>query len=53
MNRIFPMIPHSRRSPPTLGGFFMSWLETLGSGAGHRLRLSHRKEGGAAWFEPR
>ena len=33
------------------GGFFMSWLETLGSGAGHRLRLSHRKEGGA-WEEP-
>jgi len=32
------------------GGVFMTWIETLG-GAGHRLRISHRKEGGS-WEEP-
>lgn len=32
------------------GGVFMTWLETLPAGAGHRLRLSHRKEGGS-WSE--
>ncbi len=33
------------------GGVFMTWLETLKDGAGHSLRLAHRKEGGA-WEEP-
>lgn len=33
------------------GGIYMTWIETLKDGAGHRLRLSHRKEGGA-WSEP-
>ncbi|HQZ16017.1 MAG TPA: hypothetical protein PLD86_03990 [Vicinamibacteria bacterium] len=33
------------------GGVFMTWLETLQGGAGHRLRLSHRKQGGA-WEDP-
>ena len=33
------------------GGVFMTWIETLAEGAGHRLRLSHRKEGGS-WAEP-
>ena len=33
------------------GGVYMTWLETLPEGAGHRLRLSHRKEGGL-WEEP-
>jgi hypothetical protein len=33
------------------GGVFMTWTETLKDGAGHRLRLSHRKAGGA-WSEP-
>jgi hypothetical protein len=28
------------------GGVFMTWLETLPAGAGHRLRLAHRKPGG-------
>lgn len=34
------------------GGVFMTWLETLPAGAGHRLRLSHRKEGGS-WDDPK
>jgi hypothetical protein len=29
----------------------MTWIETLKDGAGHRLRISHRKEGGS-WEEP-
>ncbi len=33
------------------GGVYMTWMETLPAGAGHRLRLAHRKEGGA-WEEP-
>ena len=33
------------------GGVFMTWIETLKDGAGHRLRIAHRKEGGA-WEEP-
>jgi len=33
------------------GGVFLTWLETLKGGAGHRLRLAHRREGGA-WEEP-
>ena len=33
------------------GGVFMTWLETLPGGAGHRLRLAHRKQGGA-WEDP-
>src|SRR6185369_13074492 len=32
-------------------GVFMTWIETLKDGAGHRLRMSHRKAGGA-WEEP-
>lgn len=32
------------------GGVFMTWIETLKDGAGHRLRLSHRAEAGA-WAE--
>lgn len=27
------------------GGVYMTWLETLPAGAGHRLRLAHRKAG--------
>ena len=33
------------------GGVFMTWLETLPGGAGHRLRLAHRKQG-SAWEDP-
>lgn len=33
------------------GGVFMTWLETLGGGAGHRLRLSHRASRGE-WEKP-
>lgn len=33
------------------GGVFMTWIETLKDGAGHRLRLSHRALAGA-WEEP-
>ena len=33
------------------GGVFMTWIETLKDGAGHRLRISHRAEAGA-WEEP-
>jgi len=33
------------------GGVYMTWLETLEGGAGHRLRLAHRKAG-AAWETP-
>ena len=33
------------------GGVFMTWIETLKEGAGHRLRISHRREGGP-WEEP-
>jgi hypothetical protein len=29
------------------GGVFMTWIETLKEGAGHRLRLSHRAAAGA------
>ena len=32
------------------GGVFMTWIETLKDGAGHRLRISHRK-GGGIWEE--
>lgn len=32
------------------GGVYMTWLETIPAGAGHRLRLSHRNAGGE--FEP-
>lgn len=32
------------------GGIFMTWIETLKDGAGHRLRLSHRPARGA-WEE--
>lgn len=32
-------------------GVFMTWIETLQGGAGHRLRIAHRKEGGV-WEEP-
>jgi hypothetical protein len=32
------------------GGVYMTWIETLKDGAGHRLRLAHRKEGGV-WSE--
>ena len=33
------------------GGVFMTWIETLKDGAGHRLRMAHRNEGGS-WDEP-
>jgi hypothetical protein len=33
------------------GGVFMTWIETLKDGAGHRLRISHREKAGA-WAEP-
>ena len=33
------------------GGVFMTWIETLGDGAGHRLRIAHRK-GGGVWEQP-
>ncbi len=33
------------------GGVFMTWIETLKDGAGHRLRISHRREG-SPWEEP-
>jgi len=33
------------------GGVFMTWIETLPGGAGHRLRLAHRKQG-STWGEP-
>jgi hypothetical protein len=33
------------------GGVYVTWLETLKDGAGHRMRISHRAEGGA-WDEP-
>lgn len=42
----FPQLAGDNR-----GGVFMTWIETLKDGAGHRLRLAHRKEGGA-WEEP-
>ena len=29
------------------GGVYMTWLETLGEGRGHRLRISHRGSAGA------
>ncbi len=32
------------------GGVFMTWIETLKDGAGHRLRLAHRSQG-EAWGE--
>jgi hypothetical protein len=32
-------------------GVFMTWIETLSEGAGHRLRMSHRKSRGA-WEDP-
>lgn len=32
-------------------GVFMTWIETLTDGAGHRLRIAHRKERGS-WSEP-
>ena len=32
------------------GGLYMTWLETLKDGGGHRLRIAHRKEGGV-WGE--
>ena len=32
-------------------GVYMTWLETLPSGAGHRLRLAHRKQAGE-WEAP-
>lgn len=42
----FPQLAGDNR-----GGVFMTWIETLKDGAGHRLRMAHRKEGGA-WEEP-
>jgi hypothetical protein len=45
-NAAFPQLASDRRD-----GVFMTWIETLGEGGGHRLRLSHRKAGGA-WEEP-
>jgi hypothetical protein len=42
----FPQLAGDNR-----GGIFMTWIETLKDGAGHRLRLAHRKEGGV-WEEP-
>jgi len=44
-NSAFPQLSEDGK-----GGVFMTWLETLKDGAGHRLRLAHRKEGGA-WSE--
>ncbi len=42
----FPQLAGDNRA-----GVFMTWIETLKDGAGHRLRMSHRKEGGL-WEEP-
>ncbi len=44
-NSAFPQLAEDGK-----GGVYMTWLETLKDGAGHRLRLAHRKEGGA-WGE--
>ena len=41
----FPQLAEDGR-----GGVFMTWIETLKNGAGHRLRISHRREGGV-WEE--
>ncbi len=45
-NAAFPSLAADAR-----GGVFMTWIETLKDGAGHRLRIAHRKAGGA-WEEP-
>lgn len=42
----FPQLAGDNR-----GGVFMTWIETLKDGAGHRLRMAHRK-GGGVWEEP-
>ena len=44
-NSAFPQLSEDGK-----GGVYMTWLETLKDGAGHRLRLAHRKEGGV-WGE--
>lgn len=44
-NSAFPQLAEDGK-----GGVYMTWLETLKDGAGHRLRLAHRKEGGI-WGE--
>ncbi len=44
-NSAFPQLSEDGK-----GGVYMTWLETLKDGAGHRLRLAHRKEGGV-WSE--
>ena len=44
-NSAFPQLAEDGK-----GGVYMTWLETLKDGAGHRLRLAHRKEGGV-WGE--
>ena len=45
-NSAFPQLAEDGK-----GGVYMTWLETLKDGAGHRLRLAHRKKGGV-WGEP-
>ena len=45
-NSAFPQLAEDGK-----GGVYMTWIETLKDGAGHRLRLAHRKEGGA-WGDP-
>ena len=44
-NSAFPQLSEDGK-----GGVYMTWLETLKDGAGHGLRLAHRKEGGV-WSE--
>jgi len=44
-NSAFPQLSEDGK-----GGVYMTWLETLKDGAGHRLRFAHRKEGGV-WGE--
>jgi hypothetical protein len=44
-NSAFPQLAEDGK-----GGVYMTWLETLKDGGGHRLRLAHRKEGGP-WGE--
>jgi len=44
-NSAFPQLSEDGK-----GGVYMTWLETVKDGAGHRLRLAHRKEGGV-WSE--
>ena len=44
-NSAFPQLAEDGK-----GGVYMTWIETLKDGAGHRLRLAHRKEGGV-WSE--